>query len=110
MAQPHGLDAIGSHVCRDFGKDGFFVGTIVDFDFDGKGDSLYCVEYTDGDKEDLDQEEFNYAYALHLRREGWDTLDDDLSHSDGGGSGGDCDGGVYRPPKVCMLVFAPRLC
>ena len=93
MEQPNGLEAIGALVCRDFGKDGFFVGTVVGFDFDVHGDSLYCVEYNDGDKEDLDQEEFNYAYALHLRREGWDTLDEE-------GGEDDADGGMYRPLKI----------
>jgi hypothetical protein len=36
---------------------------------------LYTVEYSDGDSEDLDTEEYNFAYALWLKEEGW-TPDD----------------------------------
>jgi len=85
MAQPNGLEAVGFDVCRDFGQDGFFEGTVVGFEFDAQGDSLYCIEYTDGDKEDLDQEEFNYAYALHMKRQGWDLIDG-ASKGEGGGT------------------------
>ena len=33
------------------------------------------MEYSDGDAEDLDIKEYNYAYALWLKEEGW-TPDD----------------------------------
>jgi len=70
MAQKNGLEAIGSLVCRDFGEDGIFVGTVLSFDFDEEGNSLYGVGYTDGDKEDPEQEECIFAYSLQLTREG----------------------------------------
>ena len=35
------------------------------------GDRLYRVEYSDGDVEEMDQEEYNFAYAARLRSEGW---------------------------------------
>ena len=102
MAQPNGLEAVGFDVCRDFGQDGFFEGTVVGFEFDAQGDSLYCIKYTDGDKEDLDQEEFNYAYALHMKRQGWDLIDG-ASKGEGGDSNSEdtiCYRDTYRPPKV----------
>ena len=100
MAQRNGLEAIGSVVCREFGEDGFFVGTVVGFDFDTKGNSLYSVEYTDEDKEDLDQEEFNFAYAPHLEREGWELSEGESCQSEEGRSDNEADPDLYRPPKV----------
>ena len=99
MEQPNGLEAMGCVVCRDFGQGGFFVGAVVGFEFDGQGNCLYCIEYTDGDKEDLDQEELNYAYALHMKREGWDLLDG-ACQSEEGESDNSTHPDTYRPPKV----------
>ena len=48
MAQKNGLEAIGAVVCREFGADGFFDGTIIGLSFTNDGDSLYRVKYTDG--------------------------------------------------------------
>jgi hypothetical protein len=71
LAQPFGVNAIGTTVCREFGVDGVFYGVISAF-HTGKGqDDLYTVKYNDGDVEDLDLEEYNYAYALWLKEEGW---------------------------------------
>ncbi len=35
------------------------------------------MTYTDNDIEDLDEEEYNYAYYLWLQEEGWEVVEDD---------------------------------
>jgi hypothetical protein len=70
LRQKFGVLAIGEAVCRDFGTDGIFYGTINAFRREGS-DDLYTVRYTDGDQEDLDLEEYNFAYSLWLTEEGW---------------------------------------
>ncbi len=71
LAQPFGVNAIGTTICREFGVDGVFYGVISAFHTRKGQDDLYTVEYNDGDVEDLDLEEYNYAYALWLKEEGW---------------------------------------
>jgi hypothetical protein len=67
-------NAVGTTVCREFGSDGVFYGVITAFrSGKGNGEDLYQVEYNDGDVEDMDGEEYNYAYALYLREEGWNV-------------------------------------
>ena len=77
LGQKFGVLAIGEAVCRDFGTDGIFYGTINAFRREGS-DDLYTVRYTDGDQEDLDLEEYNFAYALWLTEEGWQAEEDNL--------------------------------
>ena len=67
--QKFGARAIGESVARDFGVDGVFTGTITAFRREG-GMHLYTVEYSDGDVEDLDIEEYIHAYELWLREAG----------------------------------------
>ena len=43
----------------------------------GQG-GLYTIQYTDGDLEDMDIEEYNFAYALWLKEEGWDIEEGDV--------------------------------
>ena len=86
--QKDGLEAIGAFVARDFGEDGVYVGTVVSCSGIGR-DRLYRVKYSDGDQEDLDQEEYNYAYALKLQRDGWE-----LEEADVGGGTENVNGGV----------------
>ena len=40
------------------------------------------MRYTDGDQEDLDLEEYNFAYALWLQKEGWDADEDDFVYGE----------------------------
>ncbi len=42
---------------------------------------------SDGDQEELDLEEYNFAYALWLQQEGWDVDEDDRVEESGSGSG-----------------------
>jgi hypothetical protein len=74
LAQKFGVLAIGESVCRVFDEHGIFYGVITAYRKEGKNES-YTVEYSDGDSEDLDTEEYNFAYALWLKEEGW-TPDD----------------------------------
>jgi hypothetical protein len=82
LAQKFGVLAIGEAVCRDFGSDGIFYGTINTFRREGSED-LYTVRYTDGDQEDLDLEEYNFAYALWLTEEGWQAEEEDRQAEEG---------------------------
>jgi hypothetical protein len=77
LDRPFGVHAIGTTVCGEFGSDAVFYGVISEnnriYSFcSSKGEEgLYTVEYNDGDVEDMDVEEYNYAYALSLKKEGW---------------------------------------
>ena len=62
-------------------------GTTTGLSFTYDRDSLYRAKYTDGDHENLDQEEYNYTYSLYLKREGWTPMEvedygSDSYHSD----------------------------
>ncbi len=69
LAQKFGVLAIGETVCRVFDEHGTFYGVITAYRKEGENE-LYTVEYSDGDSEDLDKEEYNFAYALWLKEEG----------------------------------------
>jgi hypothetical protein len=71
LAQKFGLEAIGTTVCREFGTDGVFYGIITGVHVQKGEEVLYQVEYSDGDVEDIDLQEYNYVYALWLKEEGW---------------------------------------
>ncbi len=66
------MHAIGEAVCRSFGEDGIFHGVVTAFRREVRTE-LYTVEYTDGDCEEMDKEEYNFGYALWLREEGWNA-------------------------------------
>ena len=54
---------LGTHIARDFGDAGMFWGTIVKLYPDDH--NLCHVRFSDGDSEDLDAEEVEYAVALY---------------------------------------------
>ena len=62
MTPKLGLLGIGTEVMRQFDA-GLFLGTVISFN---SKDGLYKIEYTDGDREDMDEPEFIYAYQLAL--------------------------------------------
>ena len=73
---------------------------------------LYTVEYSDGDVEDMDLEEYNFAYALWLKEEGWDVEDgevpSDACQNDVASNDGDDaaeTGPKKKPKKVGWLFF-----
>ena len=104
--QLFGLEAIGAVVARDFGELGTFTGRVIKFvRGKGKGKDLYTVEYEDGDVEDMDTEEYNFAYAHHLRREGWD-LEEDLEVNSEASGDFEEQSKNWRPSKVtCNSTF-----
>ncbi len=57
-----GLLCIGTEVMRQFDA-GLFLGTVQAFN---SKDGLYKIQYSDGDREDMDEAEFIYAYQLAL--------------------------------------------
>ncbi len=67
--QKCGNAAIGVAVTRDFGAEGNFTGTIIAVRKMGST-HIYTVQYTDGDVEELNKEEYTCAYALWLRESG----------------------------------------
>ena len=63
---PFGDGAVGARVAREFGNLGVFTGTVTSVKH-GKSKrvgTLYHVTYDDGDAEDLDADEFQYAFEL----------------------------------------------
>jgi hypothetical protein len=57
-----GLLSIGTEVMRQFDS-GLFHGTVRSYD---KKEDLYKIDFSDGDVEDFDKEEFIYAYELAI--------------------------------------------
>ncbi len=94
---------IGKTVAKDFGDAGVFEGEIlvvlVEYDSEDvdKVEPIYVVQYTDGDREDMDPDEMQYAHELHLRRLGVDV--DNESEASGSN-----EEESYRPspPKVSL--------
>ncbi len=93
---------IGKTVARDFREAGMFTGEVVEVDYDSedveKVEPIYVVLYTDGDREDMDAEEMQYARELHLRCLGIDVGNESEA------SGSD-EEECYRPspPKVSLI-------
>jgi hypothetical protein len=62
MTPKLGLLGIGTEVMRQFSA-GLFTGTVLSYN---SKDGLYKIEYTDGDREDMDEPEYVYAFQLAL--------------------------------------------
>lgn len=61
---PEGQEAVGVGIARDFGKDvGVFKGVVTKVREHRKR-NIYHVQYEDGDSEDFDLEEFQFAYEV----------------------------------------------
>jgi hypothetical protein len=61
---PEGQEAVGVGIARDFGKDvGVFKGVVTNVREHRKR-NIYHVQYEDGDSEDFDLEEFEFAYEV----------------------------------------------
>ena len=76
------VEAVGTKVAKDFGSLGVFIGKVLSVEYDSDDDikakPYYCVEYSDGDREDLNEEEFVYAKELCFQMEldAEDEIDD----------------------------------
>jgi hypothetical protein len=73
------LEAVGQKIAKDFGKQGVFFGSVIGVEYDsddnGKENPFYVAQYTDGDKEDLNDEEYGFAHELCLQM-GLDATDE----------------------------------
>ncbi len=62
QAIPEGQEAVGVGIARDFGKDvGVFRGEVMHEKAQRKR-HVYHVKYEDGDSEDFDLEEYQFAF------------------------------------------------
>ncbi len=105
---------IGKTVARDFGDAGVFEGEIVQVEYDSedidKVEPIYVVEYTDGDREDMDADEMQYAHELHLRR-----LCVDVGNESAASGSNEEESYRPSPPKVnlnlcdCLLQYLSSL-
>ncbi len=63
--------ATGKNVAKDLGSQGVFVGEVISVEYDSSDESkaapYYVVKYSDGDQEDLNEEEFQFAHELSLQ-------------------------------------------
>jgi hypothetical protein len=66
MRPKMGLLGIGTEVMRQF-DEGLFVGTVQSYD---RKTDLYKILYSDGDGEDIDEQEYVYAYQLAMANGG----------------------------------------
>ena len=85
--QNTGNDCIGNCIARNFGDEGVWQGEVKAAEQKGKRNQwLYRVEYTDGDVEDRDQGELNYAMELWVDMFGIGYWVDDPGSEDEGKS------------------------
>ena len=100
---------VGMKVARDFGTTGIFLGEVVQLEYDsedvGREAPFYVVQYTDGDREDMDEEEFTYAHELFGTLDDrelnklYDKQDDDVSLASSS-----CEEESYRASKKVLLI------
>ena len=98
------VEAVDTKVAKDFGSVGVFIGTVLSVEYDSDDDikakPFYCVEYTDGDREDLNEEEFGYAKELCFQME----LDAEDEKDNNAVTSSSEEDESYRPsPKVTKL-------
>ncbi len=97
------IEGVGLKVAKDFGSLGVYFGSVISVEYDSDDDSkanhFYCVQYTDGDKEDLNEEEFCFARELCIQIE----LDAEDAEDDVAVASGTDEDESYRPsPKVTI--------
>ena len=76
---PLGQEAVGCSVARDFGESegGIFNG-VVDSARLVRTRWIYHILYEDGDEEEMDADEFQYAYELAIFEAGGEFYDEDV--------------------------------
>jgi hypothetical protein len=81
IADKH-IEGVGLKVAKDFGSLRVYFGSVIaveyDSDDDSKANPFYCMQYTDGDKEDLNEEEFGFARepCIQIELDAEDAEDD----------------------------------
>ena len=101
------VEAVGIKVAKDFGSLGVYFGTVLSVEYDSDDEDraipFYCVKYTDGDREDLNESEFGFARELCIQME----LDAEDAVEDEAVSSGTDEDESYRPsPKVCNMPYS----
>ncbi len=101
---------VGMKIARDFGKKGVFLGEVVAVEYDSedvdKNEDIFVVEYTDGDREDMNKEEVSYANDFYVQVSG---IDDDTPEGSLHTESGEEES--YRPsPPVRCFFFVCHLC
>jgi len=106
LEQQFGVNAVGAMVAREFGDGIIYHGAITSFKRgkDGEAD-LYRVEYDDGDAEDMDRDEYNFAYALELSNQGW-VVEEGVEASEESGSEQEGNRDTWKPSKVISVVMS----
>ena len=98
---------IGMKIARDFGVKGVFLGEVVAVEYDSedvdKNEDIYVVEYTDGDREDMNKEELGYANEFYVQVSG---LEDDTPEGSLHTESGEEECYVPSPP-VCLFISSP---
>jgi hypothetical protein len=101
------VEAVGIKVAKDFGSLGVYFGTVLSVEYDSDDEDraipFYCVKYTDGDTEDLNESEFGFARELCIQME----LDAEDAVEDEAVSSGTDEDESYRPsPKVLKIRYS----
>jgi hypothetical protein len=96
---------IGMKIARDFGKKGVFLGEVIAVEYDSedvdKNEDIFVVEYTDGDREDMNIEELVYANELYIEVSG---IDDDTPEGSLHTESGESESYKPSPPVSSLLV------
>jgi hypothetical protein len=102
-------EMIGKRVGKDFGSLGVFLGTVMNVEYDSDDAThkvpYYVVEYTDGDREDLNESEMEYAMelAFQIELDEEDELELAKEKDKELGVTSSEDEESYRPPKVYFI-------
>ena len=106
LEQQFGVNAVGALVAREFGDGIIYHGAITSFTRGKDGGSdLYRVEYDDGDAEDMDRDEYNFAYALELSDQGW-VVEEGVEASEESGSEREGHRDTWKPSKVIQCFMS----
>jgi hypothetical protein len=98
------LLSIGTEIMKQF-HSGLFVGTVKGYD--KTEDLLYKIEYSEGDREEYDKEEFIYAYQLALEHGDHDEETvEQIRQNDQWSSEEES---AYVLPKVCRHCTHPSI-
>ena len=104
IAEPSNKHAemIGKRVAKDFGSLGVFLGTVMNVEYDSDDSThrvpFYVVQYTVGDREDLNESELEYSMELAFQIDL--DAEDELDAEEELGAMSSEDEESYRPPKV----------
>ena len=106
LEQQFGVNAVGVMVAREFGDGIIYHGAITSFKRGKDGGSdLYRVEYDDGDAEDMDRDEYNFAYALELSDQGW-VVEEGVKASEESVNDREGNRDTWKPSKVISKIMS----